>query len=44
MDWIASWFQDCLCPICLEKVGAGDVDLVPLKPAAPTQAESTESP
>ncbi len=43
MDWIASRFQDCLCPICLEKVGAGDVGLVSRKPSAPTQAESTES-
>ena len=43
MDWIASRFQDCLCPICLEKVGAGDVELVSRKPSTPTQAESTES-
>lgn len=42
MDWIATRFQDCLCPICLKKVGAGDVGLVSLKPADPTCAESKE--
>ena len=42
MDWIASRFQDCLCPTCLKKVGAGDVGLVSLKPATPAHAEFTE--
>ena len=42
MDWIASRFQDCLCPTCLKKVGAGNVGLVSLKPAAPAHAEFTE--
>jgi hypothetical protein len=39
MDWIAARFHDCLCPACLKKVGAGDIGLVPLKPAAPSHAE-----
>ena len=43
MNWIAARFQDCLCQTCLTKVGAGDKGLVPLKSAAPAQAESTES-
>ena len=43
MDWIAAQFQDCLCQTCLTKVGAGDRGLVPLKSAAPAQAESPES-
>ncbi|MBI5316297.1 MAG: cysteine-rich CWC family protein [Nitrospirae bacterium] len=42
MDWIAARFQDCLCPACLKKVGAGDVGLVPLKLAAPPHAEYKE--
>ena len=42
MDWIASRFQDCLCPACLKKVGAGDVGLIPLQPAPPTHAEYQE--
>jgi hypothetical protein len=42
MDWIASRFQDCVCPICLAKVGAGDVELAPLQPSAPAPAESRE--
>ena len=42
MDWIASRFQDCLCPTCLKKVGAGNVGLVSLKPAALAHAEFTE--
>jgi len=39
MDWIAARFQDCLCPACLKKFGAGDVGLVALKPATPAHAE-----
>lgn len=42
MDWIASRFQDCLCSTCLLKVGAGDVGLVSVKPAAPAHAELME--
>jgi hypothetical protein len=42
MDWIAARFQDCLCPICLKKVGAGDMGLVPLQRSVSTPAESTE--
>ena len=42
MDWIAPRFQDCLCPICLKKVGAGDVGLVSLKLVAPAHAEHKE--
>jgi Cysteine-rich CWC len=42
MDWITSRFQDCLCPTCLKKVGAGDVGLIPLQPASPVQTEYQE--
>ena len=42
MDWIASRFQDCLCPTCLKKVGAGDVGLVPLQLAVPAHVEDKE--
>lgn len=42
MDWIAARFHDCLCLICLKKVGAGDVGLVPLKPVVPAHAEHKE--
>ena len=42
MDWIAARFQDCLCPTCLKKVGAGDVGLVPLQLVAPAHAEDKE--
>jgi len=24
-DWIREYFQDCLCPACLEKVSAGAI-------------------
>ncbi|MCC6139869.1 MAG: cysteine-rich CWC family protein [Nitrospira sp.] len=27
MDWIAARFQDCLCPLCLGKVAAGELEL-----------------
>jgi hypothetical protein len=39
MDWIAARFKDCLCPVCLEKVGADDRTLVPLTPVSPIRAE-----
>ncbi len=31
MDWIEAHFKDCLCPVCLGKVGAGELG-PPLQP------------
>ena len=35
MDWIAARFQDCLCPICLKMIGAGELEAFSSKPMSP---------
>jgi hypothetical protein len=39
MDWIAARFQDCLCPMCLKMVAAGELELFSSKPMSPTDVE-----
>lgn len=39
MDWIAARFKDCLCAACLDRVHAGDLGLVPIKPSNPPCAD-----
>jgi len=39
MVWIATRFQDCLCPACLQLVNAGALETFPIKPVSPTGAQ-----
>lgn len=39
MDWIVARFEDCLCPVCLNKATTGGLEALPTKPVTPARAD-----